>query len=152
MTKTITTLTITLAAAILLSGNPLAAQSTTPAGVRNLVARTGYNFEDLGNGTYQLPFNEGGTKYTVSVYLSESGRKLWYKVALVDASRISSARMQKMIERQADIGPAAFIVHNGLLSLVMPVDNRALTPEIVKDGFSRILEQVTATRDLWDVR
>jgi len=152
-----------LAASILFgAANPTpsaVAQSTssgdtiTKEGLKSYLENMGYGVKDLNDGHYELFIDRKSDNIYITVELSGSLQKIWltsYYGELTEREKTDASFLLTLAEKNADLQPTHFFVtKSGRLKIGRPIDNRAMTPVIMRKEIDRLIEDVSGTKDLW---
>jgi hypothetical protein len=123
-----------------------------PGEIQPMLDGMGLDSKDLGAGTYQVLLTQDGLDIPVGVGLSKSGRKLWLTVnlgAIKPDTKADAAKLMKFLERQYDIQPTQFYVSKDILKLGAAIDNRGITPAVLRRELDKVVDDTVKTKDLW---
>lgn len=124
------------------------------AALKSMLSGLGYEVKEPGTTTYELALTAGGLNIPTRVFLSKSKTKVWLSVALMskeDVEKQSREQLLKLLQANVDVGPSHFMIDNGMLKLKMAVDNRAITPAILRSELDYLTARVVETKALWSV-
>jgi len=121
-------------------------------GLKNMLSGLGYEVKEPGTGTYEVPMTASGLNIPTRVFLSKSKSKLWLSVALMtkDAvDKLTRDDLQKILEANVDIGPCHFMIEGGWLKMKMALDNRDITPAVMRLELDYIAARVGESKAVW---
>jgi hypothetical protein len=124
----------------------------TDSTLKSSLAGLGYEPKDLGDGLYEITVEQKDLTVPLRAFLSKSKLKLWLSVTVMlkdGVAKLTRDDLQKLLEKNVDIGPAHFMIEAGVLKIKMPIDNRGITPAILRKELDYIGQRVSDTRDLW---
>ena len=135
----------------------------TKASLPALLRSAGYTPTKVTESWYTIPVDVlGAAQQPFDVSLSESGEKIWVHVHLgsvEDASKAPPAVLARLLQLN-DEGIAHFLFRKGQsggamkdkLYMALSLDNRGVTPALFKTAVDKLVREVTATRDAWQVQ
>lgn len=146
---------------------PQAAPAPAPAGVtltpetlKTTLEAMGYETKDLGAKSYQVTIQHGGNTYYLKLSLSGSGQKLWicsYFGEIADIGKVPGHVLARLLAVPATEGPMHFYLRDTAqaqkkqLLAGLPVDNRALTPSILRKQIENFCQGLDRTQGAWDM-
>lgn len=122
------------------------------AGLKTMVTNLGYTPKDLGEGTLEIALTTTHLNIPTRMFLSKSKLKLWLSVTLAlkdGVAKFTRDDLQKILETNVDIGPAHFMIEGGSLKVKLPIDNRGLTPAVLRKELDYLSARVDETRAVW---
>lgn len=123
---------------------------TTPQ-LRTIVENMGYAPKTISEETGKFQFDVKTDSFNVPVgtEISKSGNYIWFTVSLGDASGLES-KHGDLLRQNAQIQPDFFyITAKGTLMLGVAVDNRGVTPAVVKRVTDKLVADVDSTSKYW---
>jgi hypothetical protein len=129
----------------------------TEESLRTMLINLGYTPEESKstNGTtlFYIKATRGDMSYNPYICLSPSKTKIWAQTSLGDFDANDGARALKMLELNFKIGPSHFVHIPGDKTVYMfsPMDNRGVTPKILKDQIDQLLNNCESTKEVWSV-
>ncbi len=141
---------------------PVAAPETAPEGVltdqslKTMLINLGYTPEEKAgsdSSLFYIKVNRGNLTYNPYICLSPSKTKIWVQTSLGTLGPEDGARALKMLELNFKIGPShfAYIPADKRVYMFLPMDNRGVTPKLLKDQIEKLLDDCEATKDVWNV-
>jgi hypothetical protein len=129
--------------------------------LRAILQGLGYELGTTSNQTYQISMKQGQANFTPEVWISSSGRKIWISQNI---RQIGKGELDNPIELAAllaansEVGPAQFYIENEStdpskpnwhLCYAYPVDNRAVTADVIHDALTAFLSGLTKEAAVW---
>lgn len=142
-----------------LTGLPAMAQTTShaldDASLKTMLDGLGYDVKPLNSG-FLITYSVDTWSLYVQVVLSPDGTKLGLNANLGqvdDLSTISAKKWLELLEANGRIDPSAFYVDeaNRKLYLHRVMDNRDVTPALLRGQFENFVKNITDNGDLWDL-
>jgi hypothetical protein len=104
---------------------------------------------DQDTGKFQIDAKTDSLNIPIAAEVSKSGNYIWFTVYLGDAAKIES-KYGDLLKQNAAIQPDFFYVtEKGRLLLGVAVDNRAVSPAILKRVTDKLVEDVDKTQPYW---
>jgi len=135
---------------------PALAQSSssaliTKANLKQSLENLGYETVDLGSDTYQIKLVQGAS-VPISVALSSDGSRIWLITNLGKKvlSNLSSERLIKMLQSNRNIGTSFFALTTDRLEMLSVLENRSITPVLLRKAIELQASNVSNTVALWD--
>lgn len=122
------------------------------AGLKTMLSGLGYEVKEPGTTTYEIPLTSDGLNIPTRVFLAKSKTKVWLSVALMTkdgVAKLTRDDLQKILEKNVDIGPCHFMIDGGFLKMKLPIDNRDITPAILRSELDYLAARVADSKDLW---
>ena len=132
----------------------------TPATLKTILINLGYDpkEEKVGDSViYWIAVQRGGLKYNVNVNISPNGQNVWATVPLVAVpanTELPAARLLKLLElNQTTVGPSHFVYSalNKQIYLNRALENREVTPKMVRTMLDQVTGVSESTREYWDI-
>ena len=135
-------------------------QTLTDESLKMLLDNLGYEPEVIkstgGNPMYRLKLTRDGWEFMFYVSLSSDRTVLWMSAPLMtlpEASKIPAERLEKLLAKNFDIGPAHFCIHgNRQLFLEKPIANRGLNASTLRIELDSFTSTIKETGPLWDLK
>ncbi|NEU07735.1 hypothetical protein GZH53_05375 [Flavihumibacter sp. R14] len=123
----------------------------TKLNLKSTLENLGYETVDLGSDTYQIKLVQGAS-VPISVVLSADGSRIWLITNLGDKvlSNLNSERLIKMLQSNRNIGTSFFAINSNRLEMLSVVENRNMTPVILRKAIELQTRNVANTVALWD--
>ena len=97
-----------------------------------------------------INYDEDNWKMSIDVDLSTDKTKVWLITYLVKTPfKYDSDDYQKLLKANNDIGPCAFCLSDTWLTMDLALDNRNVTPAIMRREINYIVKQVKTTESTW---
>jgi hypothetical protein len=126
------------------------------AEVKAMLQNMGYETKDLnteaGKEKVEFMVNKGGYDVWMASEVSPSKRFVWLTSFLGDASKITGfdSRAPKILQKNFNIQPSQFYTTDkGNFYMAIAVDNRNVTPAVMKWRIEKLAEDVASSADLW---
>lgn len=123
------------------------------SGLNAMINGLGYETRDIGMGKgkekYEFKVEATGMTIPIAAELSPSKNYIWLTVKL----SLNSDKLDhnELLKRNTSIQPSFFYIVNGnTLMLGHPIDNRLVSPTILRRVIDKIIKDVVDTRSLWD--
>lgn len=103
---------------------------------------------------YRLDLSEDSFTFVVDLSLDPEGARLWFSAPLVkvpERDRVALDRLWKLLESNDDILPASFSydASRQRFYLNLTVDNRDITPAVLRKELSTFTRTIEKTYPLW---
>ncbi|HLO98182.1 MAG TPA: hypothetical protein VK171_06280 [Fimbriimonas sp.] len=120
--------------------------------LREMLVNLGYEVKDLnteaGKEKYSVTTVSAGLNIPVGFEISPSGSYIWQTVNLGLAS--SSTKFEDLLKQNGIVQPTFFyITKSGALMAAQAIDNRAMTPAVLKRCHDKIVGDVGKTKEFW---
>jgi len=130
---------------------------TTPstlddAGLKQMITGLAYEIKNKDESTFDIDVATPGLKIPTRLFLSKSKSKLWFSVLVMEKERadaLTADQMRKLLEANLNSGPAHFMLEKGGLKMKMAIDNRDITPLVLRTEIDYFTARVAETKDLW---
>jgi hypothetical protein len=125
------------------------------ADLRKMVDNLGYTTKELGDpakGKFEFKITKDTLDVPVAAELSASKRFIWLTAFLGDTTKSSSINTKALplLQKNADIQPSMFYVTSkGNLMIGLCLENRDLTPAILRWRIDKIVGDVVSTEKVW---
>jgi hypothetical protein len=131
------------------SCDPLNAQQ-----LKNLLTQMGYTVKDLisdpGKEKYEVDLTSATLNVPIAYEFSPSKNFIWLTVNLGKPKGDTSVANANLLKRNTDIQPCQFyITASGALMLGLAIENRGLTPAIMRRHTDKVVSDVSSTATLW---
>lgn len=138
-------------AAVAAEPTPKDKGGVTVSQLRKIVEGLGYETRDGSSKespNFEFTINEGGLDIHILAEESESTNYIWLKLAFDKLKPGQDAKT--FLSRTNDIQPAHFYLYDdGVLGMAVAVENRAVTPAVVRRGIDILVDGAIATQDYW---
>lgn len=142
---------------------PAAAPSIAPLtdeSLQEMLEKMGYEakVEKTNQGNiYSVTIKRGTWTYIIDVSLSPSKTKLWlsgWLSVLPENEKIPVDKLLGLLEGSWTYGPAHFRYHKAFrqLNLGLCLDNREITPAVLRDQLENFMETMKKTELLWNAK
>ena len=152
------TLTAIAVAASMLSFLPFQTEDKALSGpeVKTMIQNLGFEAKDLNTETgkekVEFMLQKAGFDVWLACEVSGSKRFVWLTAFLGETSKIDNfaARAPKILEQNFKIQPSQFYVTDkGNLYMAIAIDNRNVTPAVLRWRIDKLVDDVTSTSELW---
>ncbi|MDO9336368.1 MAG: hypothetical protein Q7T61_08200 [Caulobacter sp.] len=139
------------ATALAAEAKPKDRGGVTVSQLRKIVDNLGYTTKD-GSGTdspnFEFTVNDGGLDIYILVEQSKSTNYIWMKLAF---DKLKPGQDPKAFLTQTGaIQPAHFYLYeDGTLGMAVAVENRDVTPAVIKRGIDILVDGAVNTQDYW---
>lgn len=120
--------------------------------IKGMLTNLGFEPKDLGDNIYEITVTKGDWDVFISVSLSRSKTKMWLVVNLGnfgEKSKGDPKKLYALLQKNTDIQPAQFYVRGDGLRLGLPLDNRGLTPALIRKEIDTLVDHTAKTEALW---
>lgn len=150
-------LLLTLAGLVPMQGDPASSPATkelTVAEVKAMVQNMGYETKviDEKTGKFEFVIVKDGTDYPIASEVSASKRYVWLTIFFGEFEKLSNfeQRAVKLLKKNFAVQPCQFYVtEKGSLMLGVAIDNRNVTPAILRRLVDKIVADASGAKDLW---
>ncbi len=133
------------------------AQSCDPinaARLKEMLVQMGYTVKDIatevGKEKYQVDINTSSFNVPVGYELSPSKNYVWLTANLGKAKDSTSTINAAMLKQNGIIQPCQlYVTSKGILMMGLAVENRGLTPAIMRRHTDKLTGDVSSTSALW---
>ncbi len=134
------------------AGAQATTDKVTAAGLAPLLTGMGYDPKPLGTEAGKEKFEVAivDEKFTIPVAfeVSPSGRYIWLTVNLGPEKPTLKAR--DLLKQNFEIQPSQFyITGKGNLMVAIGIENRGVTPALVKWNIEKVVKDVSSSSELW---
>ncbi len=122
------------------------------AGLKATLSKLGYEVKEPGAKTYEIALAAAGLKIPTRVFLAKSRTKLWFSVALMQKAgvdKLTRDDLARILAANTDVGPCHFMIDGGWLKMKMALDNRGLTPAILRTELDYLAARVGESKAVW---
>jgi len=141
---------------VVMTSLPVAGQSSSDKVITKLNLRVslenlGYETIDLGSDTYQIKLVPGAS-VPISVALSPDGSRIWLVTNLGNKvlTDLPHDRLIKILQSNRNIGTSFFALTTNRLEMLSDIENREITPVILRKAIELQAKNVANTVALWD--
>lgn len=143
--------TLAPVAAVAAEPTPKDKGGVTVSQLRKIVEGLGYETKD-GTGTespnFEFTINEGGLDIHILAEESDSTNYIWLKLAFDKLKPGQNAAV--FLSQTGNVQPAHFYLYDdGTLGMAVAVENRSVTPAVVKRGIDILVDGAVSTQDYW---
>lgn len=130
-------------------------QTLDDASLKTMLDGLGYDAKALSKG-FLITYKEDTWTFYIQAVLSPDGTKLGLNANLGevdDLSTVSAAKWLGMLEANGNIDPSTFYVDadSRKLYLHRVIDNRGITPAILRVQFENFANNIADNADVWDL-
>jgi hypothetical protein len=140
---------------IMVSQKNVAGQSSsgttiTKFNLKPTLENMGFETKDLGADSYQITVNQG-TIVPMSVSLSKDESRIWLITFFGDKvlANLSSDKLIKLLQSNWSTGVSFFVLNGNKLEMLHPVENRNVTPVLLRKEIESQARSVANTESLW---
>lgn len=122
------------------------------AGLKTMLTNLGYEVKEPGTNTFEVSMSTAGLNIPTRAFISKSKTKLWLSVALMQkegVAKLTRDDLQTILEKNVDVGPCHFMIENGWLKLKMALDNRGITPAVLRSELDYLAARVGDSKSVW---
>ena len=122
------------------------------AGLRGMLTGLGYEVKEPGASTFEVPISNAGLNIPTRVFLAKSKSKIWLSVALMTkdgVDKLTQEDLRKLLEKNVEVGPCHFMIEGGWLKMKMAIDNRNITPVILRAELEYLANRVADAKPVW---
>lgn len=122
------------------------------AGLKTMLTNLGYEVKEPGTSTFEVPMTAAGLNIPTRVFIAKSKSKIWLSVALITkegVDKLTREDLQKILEKNVEVGPCHFMIEGGWLKLKMAIDNRNVTPVILRSELDYLAARVGESKVVW---
>ena len=138
---------------------PVQAKDTgvlTEESLKEMLTNLGFEPNGLkgtdGRTLFYIKVTRANTTYTPYVCISPSKTKIWAQTSLGDlTAEDPAARSLKFLELNLSTGPSHFVYipKDKTVYMFSPMDNRGVTPKILKDHIDGMVDNCEKTKEHW---
>ena len=117
-----------------------------------MLTNLGYEVKEPGKTTFEIPMVAAGLNIPTRAFISKSKTKIWLSVALQtkeQVDKLSGEDFRKILESNVDIGPCHFMIEGGWLKMKMAIDNRGVTPAVLRSELDYLAARVGDSKAVW---
>jgi len=122
------------------------------AGLKGMLGNLGYEVKEPGVSTFEVSITSQGLNIPTRVFLSKSKTKLWLSVALMTkdgVEKLTREDYRALLEKNVDVGPCHFMVEGGWLKMKMALDNRSITPAVLRTELDYLSARIGESKAVW---
>jgi hypothetical protein len=120
-----------------------------------MIAGLGYTTAPK-EGYHEVTISRGGIDLRVGLSLSGNMQRVWMSVYVAElpaAEKIPADWLYNLLTRADDIRPVHFFTRpKTALYMGLSIDNRAMTPAVLRRDFDWFVDTVVAAKDIWSVK
>jgi len=123
----------------------------TSTQLRSMVDNMGLTTKPLNEdtGKFQIDAKSESLNIPIGTELSKSGNYIWFTVNLGDGDKVQS-HYKDLLKQNGAIQPDFFyITEKGALMLAVAMDNRGVTPAVIKRVTDKLVADVDKTAQYW---
>jgi hypothetical protein len=141
---------------IIICPNRLDAQSATSGlvitklNIKPTLENMGFETKDLGNNIYEIVTNQG-TVVPMTVSLSTDESRIWLTSFFgdKDLAGYTADKLVKLLQSNWATGVSFFALDGNKLKMTRPVENRNVTPVLLRKEIESQARSVNNTQSLW---
>ena len=122
------------------------------AGLKTMLTNLGYEVKEPGVGTYEVAMSAANLNIPTRAFIAKSKTKVWLSVALMQkdaVDKLTKEDLRAILEKNVDVGPCHFMIEGGWLKLKMALDNRGVTPAIMRAELDYLAARVGDSKAVW---
>jgi hypothetical protein len=135
-----------------------ACQPLEDADLPSMLQNMGYEPEKLSEGVWRVVIEQDGWTFYIRMWLSTDNRqKLWMTTGfgdIKDWDGVPAEVLKKLMISNDAIGPAHFYIAKSgevwRLNMGKALDNRGISPAVLRRELDKFLSTIKTTADLWD--
>jgi hypothetical protein len=118
--------------------------------IKPTLENMGFETKDLGNNIYEIVLNQG-TVIPMTVSLSTDESRIWLTSFFgdKDLARYSNDKLIKLLQSNWETGVSFFALDSNKLKMTRPVENRNVTPILLRKEIESQGRNVGNTQLLW---
>jgi hypothetical protein len=132
---------------------PVAKDQLSLDQLRTMVENMGME-PQKGEGGFTIKLEEGGYDLPTWVSLSESKQKVWMTINLTEVEKVDRQPVswfKEILKASNEAGPAHFYLGEKWMSLGLAIDNRGLTPTILRQEMNFLAKQTMSHKAIWEL-
>lgn len=121
-------------------------------GLKAMLTGFGYEVKEPGAGVYELKMEAAGLNIPTRVFIAKSKSKVWLSVALMQkdgVDKLTREELRTLLEKNVDVGPCHFMIESGWLKLKMVLDNRGITPVVLRSELDYLAARIGDSKAVW---
>jgi hypothetical protein len=126
-------------------------------GVSKMVQGMGYELKTLntevGKEKYEFTISKGGLDIPIAAEVSPSKNYIWFTIFFGEApvaAQANGAKMHALLNWNFKVQPAQFyITDKGNLMMAYAIDNRNVTPALMRRVIDKIVDDAVRSKDAW---
>lgn len=119
--------------------------------IEGLGYETKFLNKEVGKEKYEFKIVKTKLDVPMAAELSPSTNYVWFTVFL-GASK-PNHKFEDMLKKNSEIQPSQFyITSKGNLMMAIAMDNRGVSPAVMKRNLDKLSDDVEATQDLWSIQ
>jgi hypothetical protein len=132
------------------------AATIKPDTLKTMISGLGYEMKDLTTEKWEFTVTKSNTDIPIAAEISKSGARIWLTVFLGTISakdKGDAGYMLELLKKNSEIQPVQFYsTEKDELMMGLPLDNRGMSPAILRKQIDFLTDQVVATDKLWNNR
>ncbi len=123
----------------------------TNGNLRNFLENMGFEVNDLGNNNFEI-FTNLGYKVYMTVALSTDESRIWLTTFFGEKvlSNYTADKLIKMLQSNWNTGVSFFALDGTKLKMTRPVENRNVTPVLLRKEIENQARNVQNTESMWN--
>jgi len=111
----------------------------------------GFETKDLGSDSYQITIYQG-TIVPISVSLSSDESRIWLNTFFGERilANFTSDKLIKLLQSNWSTGVSFFVLNGNKLEMIRPIENRNVTPVLLRKEIESQARSVSNTTSLWN--
>jgi hypothetical protein len=134
-----------------LAGQSSSGTAITKSNLKSTLENMGFETKDLGADTYQITINQGSV-VPMSVSLSTDESRIWLITFFGDRvlANLASDKLVKLLQSNFNTGVSFFALNGNKLEMLHPIENRNITPVLLRKEIESQARSVGNTTALWN--
>lgn len=142
---------------VALGGGFFATQDPAPVldhkALKGLVSQLGYEAKDLSETKFEFTISKSDLDIPIAAEISGSKNYIWLTVffgSTADHEAKIKERSFEMLKANHRVQPSQlYVTDRGSLLMALPIDNRSVSPTVMRRCIDKLTEDVVKTKDLW---
>jgi len=143
--------------AVLMSALPISQDRLDAAGLKAMTEGLGYELrplsQEVGKEKWEFKVTQGDLDIPIGIELSASKNYVWLSVLVapgVQATSLKPEAVWAILRQNGSIQPSQFYATNkDSLMVALAVENRGLTPAVLRRAIDKIAADVVSTQAVW---
>lgn len=143
--------------AVLMSALPMAQDRLDAAGLKAMTEGLGYELrplsQEVGKEKWEFKVTQGDLDIPIGIELSGSKNYVWLSVLVAPGVQAASLKPEgtwAILRQNANIQPSQFYASSkDNLLIALAVENRALTPAMLRRAIDKLAADVVSTQPVW---
>lgn len=124
--------------------------------LREMLVNLGYEVKDLnskvGEEKYEFKLTKNDLDVPIAAEVSKSKNFIWLTAFLGEYTRQTPEKLEKILKANGSIQPCMFyLTSKDKLMIALAVDNRTLTPAVLRRRIDKIATDVATNQEVWDL-